>query len=94
MAKFQFFRQGDNEKAFTFLNPESETFLEEKEQLLEQGFKVEGDYIYADTQEEAIEKFKSNFGYLTEEYAASTEAGGVYFFFSEAYKHLKAAIKK
>ncbi|KXI21941.1 hypothetical protein [Photobacterium sanguinicancri] len=94
MAKFQFFRQGDNEKAFTFLNPESDTFLEEKDQLLEQGFEVEGDYIYADTQEEAIEKFKSNFVYLTQEYAASTSAGGVYFLFSEAYKYLKGVVKK
>ncbi|WP_299018155.1 hypothetical protein [uncultured Photobacterium sp.] len=70
--KFQFFvKPNTNRQAFTFLCPESETFLNEKKQLLEQGFQVEGDYIYAETEKEAIEKFKSNYVYALEEYNAA-----------------------
>ncbi|OAN11347.1 hypothetical protein A3K86_20575 [Photobacterium jeanii] len=89
MAKYQFFRKEDGEKAFTFLNSESVSFSEEKSQLLDQGFVVDGDYVYADTQEEAIERYKSNFLYLSGEYAASTTSGSLYYVFSEAIKWLK-----
>lgn len=71
--KYQFFTMPDsNRKQFTFLDMASETFLAEKESLLEQGFEVEDDSIYAENAEEAVEKYKSNYVYALEEYNTST----------------------
>ncbi|MCW8327235.1 hypothetical protein MD588_00275 [Photobacterium sp. SDRW27] len=72
MSKYQFFVQPNTHRQqFTFLNPDSETFLQEKQQLIAQGFEVEDDYIYAATEQEAVEKFKSNYIYALEEYNAA-----------------------
>lgn len=95
MAKYQFFcKPNTNRKEFTFLNPTSDTFPREKEQLLAQGFEVEDDYIYADSEPEAIEKFKSNFIYATEEYAASNPESAFIIFLKESLHSIIKAFKK
>ncbi|WP_157756330.1 hypothetical protein [Photobacterium damselae] len=58
MPKHQFFCMPDsNRQKFTYLDMGSNSFLDEKEQLLKQGFVIEDDYILAQTPQEAIEKF-------------------------------------
>ncbi|OZS42292.1 hypothetical protein [Photobacterium sanguinicancri] len=95
MSKYQFFcKPNTNRKEFTFLNSASDSFLQEKEQLLAQGFEVEDDYIYADTESEAIEKFKSNFIYATEEYAASHPESGLFIFLKESVHALTKVFRK
>ena len=66
--KFQFFTLNNDRKQFTFLDMSSSTFLKEKETLLSQGFEVLDDVIYAETSEEAVEHYKSNYIYVLEEY--------------------------
>lgn len=69
MSKYKFFVMPDSDRQqFTYLWMGSETFLKQKEQLLGQGFEVDGDVIFADTPEEAVQHFKSNFVYVTKEY--------------------------
>ena len=69
MAKYQFFCIPDsNRQQFTYVDMADEQFMEQKQQLLAAGFEVEDDVIFADTQEEAVEHFKSNFIYAVEEY--------------------------
>lgn len=90
MAKYQFFCKPDsNRKAFTYLEMESESFSNEKLQLLEIGFEVEGDVIYADSPEEAVEKFKSNFLAPLDDYANSNPAGGLVTFVFETFKAIR-----
>ncbi|WP_028022479.1 hypothetical protein [Enterovibrio calviensis] len=87
MPKYQFFCKPDsNRKEFTYVDMGSETFLAEKAQLIDLGFEVEDDVIYAESSEEAIEKFKSNFCAPLEDYANSTSAGGAATFVFELYK--------
>ncbi|PQJ62802.1 MULTISPECIES: hypothetical protein [Photobacterium] len=66
--KFQFFTLNNDRKQYTFIDMSSSTFLKEKEALLSQGFEVLDDVIYAETSEEAVEHYKSNFIYVLEEY--------------------------
>ncbi|WP_318406393.1 hypothetical protein [Photobacterium leiognathi] len=66
--KFQFFTLNNDRKQFTFLDMSSSTFLKEKETLLSQGFEVLDDVIYAETSEEAVEHYKSDYIYVLEEY--------------------------
>lgn len=95
MSKYQFFcKPNTKRKEFTFLNPVSDSFLQEKEQLLAQGFEVEDDYIYADTESEAIEKFKSNFIYVAEEYNASIPESGLFIFLKESLHSLIKIFRK
>ncbi len=46
----------------------SPTFYQEKQILLSQGFVVLEDVIYADTSEEAVANYKSDYIYALEEY--------------------------
>lgn len=72
MSKFQFYSKPDtNDKAFTFLDMGTNSFLDEKEILFKQGFEVSGDVIFAATPKEAVEKYRSNFLYVSEEYTYS-----------------------
>ncbi|MGF1735703.1 hypothetical protein [Photobacterium satsumensis] len=90
MAKYQFFCKPDsNRKAFTYIEMASESFSTEKQQLLEMGFEVEGDVIYADSPQEAVEKFKSNFVAPLEDYVNSDPAGGVATFVFEVFKAMR-----
>ncbi|MEC6813700.1 hypothetical protein VXS05_01210 [Photobacterium toruni] len=69
MAKYQFFcLPGSNRKKFTYLNMEDLQFIEQKKQLLDAGFEIEDDVIFAENSAEAVEHFKSNFIYVMEEY--------------------------
>jgi hypothetical protein len=69
MNKYQFFViPGTDRQQFTFLEMGCNTFLKQKEQLLNQGFEVDGDVIFADTPEDAVKHFKSNYVYVMEEY--------------------------
>ncbi|MDD1792116.1 hypothetical protein L4D06_06005 [Enterovibrio makurazakiensis] len=87
MPKYQFFCKPDsNRKEFTYADMGSETFLAEKNQLIDLGFEVEDDVIYAETTEEAVQKFKSNFLAPLEDYANSTPSGGAATFVFELYK--------
>ncbi|MGF1689421.1 hypothetical protein L4C36_22630 [Photobacterium japonica] len=89
MAKYQFFcKPESNRREFTYLDMESNTFTQEKAQLLELGFEVEDDVFYADSLEEAVDKFKSNMLSPAGDYANSTPAGGVATFLFESYKSL------
>ncbi|MGF1701490.1 hypothetical protein L4D09_14420 [Photobacterium makurazakiensis] len=95
MEKFQFFcKPNTGRKQFTFLNPSSDSFLQEKEQLLSEGFEVEDDYIYAKTESEAVEKFKSNYIYATEEYVASHPESGLFIFLKESLFTLIKVFRK
>ena len=90
MAKYQFLCKPDsNCKAFTYLEMKSESFSNEKLQLLEMGFEVEGDVIYADSSEEAVEKFKSNFLAPLDDYANSHPEGGLVTFIFETFKVIR-----
>jgi len=95
MSKYQFFcKPNTNRKEFTFLNSASDTFLQEKEQLLVQGFEVEDDYIYAETESEAIDKFKSNYLYAIEEYTVSNPASGVFYQLNQLIKFVFNIFRK
>ncbi|PSU33685.1 hypothetical protein [Photobacterium lutimaris] len=90
MAKYQFFCKPDsNRKAFTYIEMASNSFSAEKQQLLEVGFEVEGDVIYADSSDEAVDKFKSNFVAPLEDYANSHPAGGIATFMFETFKAIR-----
>ncbi|MDD1780830.1 hypothetical protein LRP49_06405 [Enterovibrio sp. ZSDZ35] len=71
--KFQFFTYPDgNREKFTFLDMASPIYHAEKATLLSQGLVVTDDVIYAENEKEAVEKFKSHFIYVMEEYNSST----------------------
>ncbi|EPT9248456.1 hypothetical protein [Photobacterium damselae] len=90
MSKYQFFCMPDsNRKKFTYLDMGSNSFFDEKEQLLKQGFVIEDDYILAQTPQEAIEKFQSNFIYAAQEYSNAEPSVGLMNFFIELYKEFK-----
>ncbi|QOQ70214.1 hypothetical protein [Photobacterium damselae] len=90
MPKNQFFCMPDsNRQKFTYLDMGSNSFLDEKEQLLKQGFVIEDDYILAQTPQEAIEKFQSNFTYAAQEYSNAEPSVGLINFFIEFYKKFK-----
>ncbi len=87
MAKYQFFCiPNSDRKQYTFLDMSSSTFLREKTAILDQGFEVEDDVIYADTPEEAVEKFKSNFIYAVDEYGKTNPSYCFAVFFQSLYK--------
>ncbi|MEG0006734.1 MAG: hypothetical protein RR721_15700 [Aeromonas sp.] len=87
MAKYQFLTlPASQRQTYTYLDADSPTFIQEKNALLAQGFEVEDDFIYAHTPTEAIEKYRSNFTYVAQEYA---HANGIYAFF-----HLMLVIGK
>ncbi|MBV7413422.1 hypothetical protein [Aeromonas sp. sif2433] len=72
MAKYQFLTiPASNRQSYTYLDADSPTFTLERNALLAQGFEVEDDFIYANTPAEAVEKYRSNFTYVAEEYAQS-----------------------
>ncbi|MBP3139530.1 hypothetical protein ACTFQF_19270 [Aliivibrio fischeri] len=89
MAKYQFFCiPNSDRKKYTFLDMASESFLKEKSVILAQGFEVEDDVIYAETSEEAVEKFKSNFVYAVDEYGKADVSYGFAIFIQSIYKKL------
>ncbi|WP_394209890.1 hypothetical protein [Enterovibrio calviensis] len=95
MPKYQFFcKPESNRKEFTYIDMGADTFVSEKDQLLQIGFEVEDDVIYADSSEDAIEKFKSNLCAPLEDYANSTSAGGIATFVYESAKALKLYMAK
>lgn len=53
---------------------------------MQQGFVVDGDYIYADNEKEAVEKFKSNYLYALDEYNASYPDSGFVIFVRELFR--------
>ncbi|CEO41260.1 hypothetical protein [Photobacterium kishitanii] len=89
MSKFQFFCMPNTDrKKFTYLKMDSDSFMVEKNQLLKLGFEVEDDVIFADTADEAIDKFNSNYVYALQEYADSSVGGGLGTFIIESYKDI------
>jgi hypothetical protein len=89
MAKYQFFCiPNSNRKQYTFLDMASSSFLQEKSAILDQGFEVEDDVIYADSPEDAVEKFKSNFIYAVDEYGKADVGYGFAVFLQSIYKML------
>ncbi|KLV05244.1 hypothetical protein ABT56_12460 [Photobacterium aquae] len=95
MSKYQFFCKPDsNRREFTYLDMDGDTFIDEKRQLIAIGFEVEGDVIYADSPQEAIDKFQSNFSAPLEDYSNSHVAGGIATFVIEAVKTLRNSAKK
>ena len=87
MAKYQFFCiPNSNRKQYTFLDMASSSFLQEKSAVLDQGFEVEDDVIYADTPEDAVEKFKSNFIYAVDEYGKADVSYSFAIFLQSIYK--------
>ncbi|OCH36550.1 hypothetical protein [Aliivibrio fischeri] len=89
MAKYQFFCiPNSDRKKYTFLDMASESFLKEKSAILAQGFEVEDDAIYAETSEEAVEKFQSNFVYAVDEYGKADVSYGFAIFIQSIYKKL------
>ncbi|GAB6262320.1 hypothetical protein [Photobacterium sp. R1] len=95
MAKYQFFCIPDSKRReFTYINMESDTYLAEKKQLLQSGFEVEDDVIYAKTPEEAVEKFRSNYIYALDEYNNSYPEGGLIKFMIESYQEIRRKLGK
>ncbi|MDD9155299.1 hypothetical protein PVK64_03710 [Aliivibrio sp. S4TY2] len=87
MAKYQFFCiPNSNRKQYTFLDMASSSFLQEKSAILDQGFEVEDDVIYADSSKEAVEKFQSNFIYAVDEYGKADVSYGFVVFLQSIYK--------
>ena len=87
--KFQFYyNQEFGRENFTYLNMEDETFLAEKDQLIKAGFEVDGDVILAQSSEEAVEKYKSNFIHVIQEYSNSHPESALANFFIEVYKSI------
>lgn len=87
MTKYQFFCIPDSDrKHYTYLDMASDSFIKEKAALLQQGFEVEDDAIYADTPKEAVEKFNSNFIYAVDEYGKADAGYSVAIFFQSIYK--------
>ena len=93
MSKYQFFRLGQDPASVTFLLMPSPSFLPAKAQLLEQGFEVVGDYIEADNDREALDKFKSGMIEPLTEYTKASEAGGLYYFISGLWEELSKRIR-
>ncbi|MGY4109640.1 hypothetical protein [Aeromonas encheleia] len=93
MSKYQFFRLGQDPASVTFLLMSSPSFLLAKAQLLEQGFEVVGDYIEADNDREALDKFKSGMIEPLTEYTKASEAGGLYYFISGLWEELSKRIR-
>ncbi|MBC7003415.1 hypothetical protein BIZ37_12690 [Photobacterium sp. BZF1] len=90
MAKYQFFCKPDSkQKSFTFVEMGSASFSAEKQQLLEMGFEVEEDVIYADSKEEAVDKFKSNFLAPLDDYTNSHPVTAVVTFIFETLKAIR-----
>ncbi|GAD80360.1 hypothetical protein [Vibrio ezurae] len=59
LNKYQFFIIGESDgKNFTFLEMDIKGFQKNKDELLSQGFFVDGEVILANTAEEAVEKYK------------------------------------
>ncbi len=87
MSKYQFFsKPGTNHQEFTYLDMGSDSYLNEKSQLLDIGFHVEGDTINADSSESAVDKFKLSFCSSLDDYSNSTAAGGLATFIFESFK--------
>ncbi|CAH0535502.1 hypothetical protein VST7929_03072 [Vibrio stylophorae] len=90
MAKFQFFQQEiDGSKTTTYLDMRSESFIEEKEQLISAGFEVVGDVIDAPSAEDANQKFKMGFITPVGDYTNATVEGGAATFVIESYKAIR-----
>ncbi|MEL4204846.1 hypothetical protein P0W48_16035 [Plesiomonas shigelloides] len=95
MVKYQFFSKPDSErKEFTYLDMDSKTFHEEKNLILEMGFIVEDDVIYAENSAEAIEKFKLHLCTALHEFVNSNPAGGMTTFLIESFKEIKSRLKQ
>ncbi|MDT1012855.1 hypothetical protein RMN64_15675 [Plesiomonas shigelloides] len=94
MAKYQFFSKPETgRKEFTYLDMDSKTFIKEKNQLLEMGYIVEDDIIYAETPTEAIDKFKLHLTTAIQEFVNSNVAGGFTTFLIESFKEIKSRLK-
>ncbi|HAD38798.1 MAG TPA: hypothetical protein DCF88_01590 [Plesiomonas shigelloides] len=94
MAKYQFFSKPETvRKEFTYLDMDSKTFIEEKNQLLEMGYIVEDDVIYAETPIEAIDKFKLHLTTVIQEFVNSNVVGGFTTFLIESFKEIKSRLK-
>ena len=90
MPKYQFFCiPNSNRKKFTYIDMGSSSFLNEKQQLLDQGFEVDDSYILASTHQETIDKFKSNYTYVSQEYSNADPSAGLATFLIEIYKKSK-----
>lgn len=76
MFEYQFFGKPNAKKgSFIYLIVGNERYLAEKEQLLKLGFEMEGKPIAAETLEQAIEAFRTNYIYEIEEYSYSSVFG-------------------
>ncbi|MDW1971379.1 MULTISPECIES: hypothetical protein [Vibrio] len=94
MAKYQFFcKPNTNRTEFTYLLLGGDTFLQEKEQLLRLGFEVEDDAFYANSAEEAVEKFRSNYTYVIEEYNNSNPLTSITMLLVETYQEVMQKLK-
>ncbi|PSV00520.1 hypothetical protein [Photobacterium kishitanii] len=90
MYKYQFFCGSDaNRKNFTYLDMQSETFHVEKKQILMQGFVVVDDVIFAETAKDAVDKYKSNYIYRSQEHSDSYPESGFIGFLIEIYRKIR-----
>ncbi|WP_373975772.1 hypothetical protein NT239_03175 [Chitinibacter sp. SCUT-21] len=90
MAKYQFFQLSENgAKQVRFLRSDREDFLQAKEILLQQGFEVIGDMIYASNDQEAIDHFNQGMIYPLSEYNKSYGMGGLFYFVKGIYEEIR-----
>ncbi|WED27125.1 hypothetical protein L3V77_02475 [Vibrio sp. DW001] len=95
MPKYQFFIVPSRQSStFTYLDMNSETFLVEKEQLLNAEFEVDGEPILADSAEDAVKYYRFGFAGVVEEYGKSYPMYVVAQLAIEGYKALFGKDKK
>jgi hypothetical protein len=92
MIKFQFLKapseQNQNTR-YTYLQMASPTFLAEKQQLLAQGFEVDGEPILAHDETAAVKEYRFGFTGTVEEYNKSIPEYAAANFFVQLYNKLR-----
>lgn len=72
MPAFQFYMNPEIGKSgFTYLQMGTSHFLNEKVLLLEEGFEVDGDPIFADSAQEAVDEYQFGIAGVVDEYGKS-----------------------
>ncbi|PKG40830.1 hypothetical protein [Psychromonas sp. Urea-02u-13] len=93
MANYQFFKHQEN-KSLVHLDVDSDSFYNEKQQLLTQGFHTHGDTIQAATTEEAYSRARNIMMESVEQYGMAHTGGGLFYFLQGIYELITGKKKK
>jgi len=93
MPKYQFFTFPYNQTTdFTYLEMGTDSFQEEKENLLAQDFEVDGEPIYAKNAKEAVKTYQTGFTRVVEDYNKSLPVYALIHGLIELYRSLRKKI--